>query len=91
MNYLVWLVLFPVLSAIPFVWDGIFIGLTSSKAMRNTMLFSTFLIFIPSYFVLVKFYGNHGLWLAMILFVLARGISQTILAKKVVYDKLSKQ
>lgn len=87
MSYLVWLVAFPVLSVVPFVWDGIYIGLTSSKAMRNTMLFSTFLVFLPSYYILAHLWGNHGLWLAMILFVLARGVSQTILAKKVVWDK----
>ena len=88
MDYLWWLILFPILSVVPFVWDGIYIGLTSSKAMRNTMLFSTFLIFLPAYYILAHYWGNHGLWLAMILFVLARGISQTILAKKEVYDKL---
>lgn len=88
-KYLGWLVIFPVLSIVPFVWDGVYIGLTSSKAMRNTMLFSTFLIFLPAYYLLAHYWGNHGLWLAMILFVLARGISQTILAKKVVYDKLN--
>lgn len=87
MEYLVWLLIFPVLSVVPFVWDGVYIGLTSSKAMRNTMLLST-TIFVGSYYWLVNVWGNHGLWLAMIVFVLARGISQTILAKKVVYDKL---
>jgi len=87
MEYTVWLVMFPILSVIPFVWDGVYIGLTSSKAMRNTMLLST-IIFIASYYLLVNVWSNHGLWLAMILFVLARGISQTILAKKVVYGKL---
>jgi MATE family multidrug resistance protein len=88
MDYIWWLVLFAMLSVVPFVWDGIYIGLTASKAMRNTMLFSTFLIFIPSYYLLENLFGNHGLWLAMILFVLARGISQTVLAKKVVWAKL---
>jgi multidrug resistance protein, MATE family len=87
-EYLWWLVVFPILSVIPFVWDGVYIGLTSSKAMRNTMLFSTFIIFIPAYYLLENLFGNHGLWLAMILFVLARGISQTWLAKRVVYGKL---
>lgn len=87
MEYMIWLIAFPVLSVVPFVWDGVYIGLTSSKAMRNTMLFSTFLVFLPSYYLLAHFWGNHGLWLAMILFVLARGISQTILAKKVVWGK----
>lgn len=88
MKYMWWLVLFPLLSVFPFVWDGIYIGLTASKAMRNTMLFSTFFIFIPAYYLLENLFGNHGLWLAMILFVLARGISQTWLAKKVVWSKL---
>ena len=88
LEYIWWLVAFPILSVVPFVWDGIYIGLTSSKAMRNTMLFSTFIVFIPSYYLLEKYYGNHGLWLAMILFVLARGISQTLLAKKVVWAKV---
>ncbi|NQX99188.1 MAG: MATE family efflux transporter, partial [Flavobacteriales bacterium] len=89
LEYRLWLVVFPVLSVVPFVWDGVYIGLTSSKAMRNTMLFSTIIIFLPSYYVLANYWGNHGLWLAMILFVLARGISQTILAKKVVYGKIN--
>ena len=88
LEYLGWLVLFPILSVVPFVWDGVYIGLTSSKAMRNTMIFSTFLVFLPSYYLLAHLWGNHGLWLSMILFVLARGISQTILAKKVVWNKL---
>lgn len=88
MSYLVWLILFPVLSVVAFVWDGIYIGLTASKAMRNTMLLATFIVFIPSYYLFSYLWGNHGLWLAMILFVSARGISQTILAKRVVYEKL---
>ena len=89
MDYLWWLVLFPLLSVVPFVWDGVYIGLTSSKAMRNTMLFSTFLIFIPAYYLFSNLWGNHGLWMAMLFFVLARGVSQTWLAKKVVYTKLN--
>jgi MATE family, multidrug efflux pump len=87
-NYIIWLVLFPILSVVPFVWDGIFIGTTASKAMRNTMLFSTFIIFLPAFYLLKDAFGNHGIWLAMILFVVARGLSQSILAKKVVFDKL---
>lgn len=87
MEYIGWLIVFPILSVVPFVWDGIYIGLTSSRAMRNTMLFATFFVFLPSYYILSHFFGNHGLWLAMILFVLARGVSQTILAKRVVWAK----
>lgn len=87
MNYLAWLVIFPILSVVPFVWDGVYIGLTSSKAMRNTMLFST-IVFVLSYYLLADVWGNHGVWLAMMVFTLARGLSQTVLAKRVVFDKL---
>lgn len=87
-EYLIWLILFPIFSVIPFIWDGVFIGVTASKAMRNTMLFSTFIIFLPSFYLLQHYFGNHGIWAAMILFVLARGISQTVLAKNVVFNKI---
>ncbi len=90
LEYMGWLIVFPILSVVPFVWDGVYIGLTSSKAMRNTMLLST-VIFVASYYLLANVWGNHGVWLAMIVFVLARGISQTILAKMVVYDKINNQ
>ncbi|MCB0401592.1 MAG: MATE family efflux transporter [Flavobacteriales bacterium] len=90
MDYLIWLIIFPLVSVIPFVWDGVYIGLTSSKAMRNTMLLAT-IIFIGAFYGFEHLFGNHGVWLAMITFVLARGISQTILAKRVVYDKLIKR
>jgi len=88
LDYLIWLVIFPILSVVPFVWDGVFIGATASRAMRNTMLFSAFIVFIPSYYLLEHYLGNHGIWLAMILFVLARGVSQTIIAKKIIFNNL---
>ena len=42
--------------------------------MRDIMLFSTFLVFLPAWFLLQGF-GNHGLWLAFTLFNGARGIT----------------
>ena len=87
-DYLVWLILFPVLSVVAFIWDGVFIGVTASKAMRNTMLFSTFIIFIPAFYLLKLYWSNHGIWLAFTVFTLARGLSQSLLAKRVVYDRI---
>ena len=49
--------------------------------MRNSMLIATVICFLPAQFFLTKYYDNHGLWLALIIFFLARGISQTIMAK----------
>jgi len=87
-RHLGWLVLFPILSVVAFVWDGVYIGVTASKAMRNTMLFATFFIFFPTYYITYPWLGNNALWLALIAFVIARGLSQTIIAKKVVYDRI---
>lgn len=83
-HYLFWLTLFPIISVIAFVWDGVFIGITASKAMRNTMLISTFLIFFPGYFILHPYFKNHGLWMAFLLFFVARGLTQTLIAKRLI-------
>jgi len=76
-SYLFWMVLFPLLSTPCYIWDGVFIGLTASKAMRNCMLLAI-LIFIASYFFYGKSHGNHGLWLTLLLFMVARGVIQQL-------------
>jgi MATE family multidrug resistance protein len=86
-KYLWWLVLFPILSVVAFVWDGVFIGVTASKAMRNTMLFATFIVFLPTYYILHPYLNNDALWAALILFITARGLAQTVIAKRVVVLK----
>lgn len=80
--YFRWVIMIPLITFPAFIWDGIFIGATASSAMRNSMLISTLLIFLPAYFFLEPVLGNHGLWLAFIIFMAARGISLTIMAKK---------
>ncbi|TKG91113.1 MATE family efflux transporter [Puteibacter caeruleilacunae] len=84
-SYMIWVVLIPVASFATFIWDGIYIGSTASKAMRNTMLASTFLLFVPIYFFLMPIWGNHALWLSMLLFMAGRGVFQTIIAPKSIY------
>ncbi|MCB2222348.1 MAG: MATE family efflux transporter [Bacteroidetes bacterium] len=80
--YLFWIGTVPVVTFAAFIWDGIYIGATASVAMRNTLLLSTFVIFVPAYYLLNGPLGNHGLWFAMILFMLSRGILLTIFAPK---------
>jgi MATE family multidrug resistance protein len=79
----------PLVSFTAFLWDGIYIGATAGKQMRNAMLISTLGIFFPVYILAGKFLGNHGLWFAFILFMLARGITMQLLAGKAVYAKVS--
>lgn len=86
--YLIWVYLIPILSFGAFIWDGIFIGVTASAGMRNAMLISTFVIFIPSYFILHHFFQNHGLWAAFLLFMISRFITLSIMAPKAIFNKV---
>jgi MATE family multidrug resistance protein len=87
--YLFWVYLIPILTFGAFIWDGIFIGVTASASMRNAMLISTFLVFLPSYFILHHYFYNHGLWAAFLLFMIARFITLSIYAPKSIYSKIS--
>ena len=87
--YFFWVIIIPMVSYTAFLWDGIYIGATAGKQMRNAMLISTLLIFFPAYVLASKFMGNHGLWFAFILFMIARGVTMQVLSHKAVYSKVS--
>ncbi|WP_066633186.1 MATE family efflux transporter [Labilibacter marinus] len=86
--YLPWLVFIPIASFGSFIWDGIYIGATASKAMRNTMLIASIGFFFIPYYVLHDKIGMHALWLSMLLFMFSRSVLQSLLAKRAVYVKL---
>ncbi len=79
-NYMIWIVAAPLINGFCFIWDGIFIGATDGKALRNTMLFCTFAIFLPTFWLFRETLQNHSLWLAMTLFMLFRGVTLWIYA-----------
>jgi MATE family multidrug resistance protein len=87
--YFFWVVMVPMASYAAFLWDGIFIGATAGPEMRNAMLVSTLVVFFPAYILAGRFMGNHGLWFAFILFMIARGVSMQVMSKKAVYQKIS--
>jgi multidrug resistance protein, MATE family len=72
-SVLFWTILAPFVSGFCYILDGVFIGATATQPMRNTMLISTLIVFLPAYYAGTHFFGVHGLWLAMVLFMLARG------------------
>lgn len=72
-EYVVWLVVFPFVVGVGLVYYGIFTGCTYTAPVRNSMLISLF-IFVGAYYYLTPLYGNHGLWLAFILFSLGRSV-----------------
>lgn len=86
--YFFWILLVPVITFPAFIWDGVYIGVTASSSMRNAMLVATFLIFLPAYYLLEVYIGNHALWLAMMLFMVARGGLLTILANSSIYKPI---
>ncbi len=73
-RYLVWIIVLPLIACWCFLFDGIYIGLMQANIMRNSMVIATFAVFFPTWFILQGF-GNHGLWAAFSLFMLARGIT----------------
>ena len=73
-TYLPWIIALPVVACWCYLFDGIYIGLTQGKAMRNSMIIATFGCFFPCWYVL-KDYGNHSLWGALLIFMLARGVT----------------
>lgn len=73
-QYLIWAVILPAISVTCFIFDGIFIGATKAREMRNSMLIAAFGVFIPAWYIFEPL-ANHGLWLAFTLFFAARGLS----------------
>lgn len=78
MTYLWWAALAPVAGALAFVMDGLYIGATWTRMMRNMMLGST-LIFVAAWWLLTPQFANHGLWAALNLWLLLRGLSLSAL------------
>jgi multidrug resistance protein, MATE family len=70
--HLGWAALTGLTGALAFQMDGVFIGATWSRAMRNMML-ASLLGFCICLAVFVPPFGNHGLWLALNLFLAMRG------------------
>jgi MATE family multidrug resistance protein len=75
-EYLGFVVASPLLAVFAFGYDGIFIGATWARDMRNLMVLSL-LIFLGTWFALRGF-GNTGLWGALLVFYAARGGLQAL-------------
>lgn len=73
-DYLVWAALAPVLAVASYMFDGIFIGGTWTRDMRIAMIQSVSL-YVVALIVLVPLWGNHGLWAALTVLNVARGVT----------------
>lgn len=77
-EYVWWAYLIPIVGVAPFIWDGIFIGITATRDMLVSSCIAAMVFFI-GVTGLTGQMGNHGLWLSMIVYIAMRGAVQTIL------------
>ena len=89
--YYIYMALIPVITFAAFLWDGVYIGATASKAIRNTMIISALIVFLPLWYFLMPVWGNDGLWMAFLGFMIARGVSMTVSAKRNILQSVQKQ
>ncbi|PMR72135.1 MATE family efflux transporter [Billgrantia endophytica] len=69
-SYLPWMVVMPLIAVWSYLFDGVFIGATATREMRNS-IFVGLAVYLPAWW-LTQGFGNHGLWLSFLLFALVR-------------------
>lgn len=86
-QYLIWLILSPLLSVWSFVYDGIFVGATRAREMRDVMVVAALAVFLPVW-ALTQAWGNHGLWFAFSVFMVARAVGMHLYYKRSIVNQL---
>ena len=81
-DYMIWMVILPLVAFLSYIWDGIYIGLTASKSMRDLMLVALIVFLSAHQILLSAFNPNVSLWLALMIFLFIRGILQSIWYKR---------
>ncbi|MDA9767611.1 MATE family efflux transporter [Candidatus Pelagibacter sp.] len=74
LDYSIWLIIIPFISSFCFQFDGIFIGASQTKELKNAMIFSVFLYLIISS-ILVDYFSNTGIWISLCIFMVLRAFS----------------
>lgn len=82
---LAWAALYVLLSFAAFQLDGIFIGATRTREMRNASLVSV-IVFMLAWWWLTPLFGNQGLWCAFVIYVCARAIALAVYYPGLVRD-----
>lgn len=72
--FLPYLVVLPLVSVTGYMLDGVFIGAMLTRELRNSMFIST-VIFLVTGFLLQQIWGNHGLWIAMMVLMIVRAVT----------------
>ena len=73
-TFIVWLIILPFIASFCYQFDGIFIGASQTKELRNAMMFSVFCYLIIS-ILLTKYFSNTGVWISLCMFMILRALS----------------
>lgn len=73
-NYLPWMIAAPIVGCAAWMLDGIFIGATRGRDMRNMMIVSA-TVYVIAVLTLIPVFGNHGLWAALLISFAVRGVT----------------
>ena len=77
-SYVWWAWLIPLCGVAAFLWDGLFIGITETRGMLLSSAIAAGVFFVVAT-TLTTPWGNHALWLAMVLYLAVRGVVQTVI------------
>ena len=80
-RYIGWIIIIPLAASLPFMMDGIMVGATQSRIMRNSMLLATAAYF-GLFYSLEPLIGNNALWLAFTSFMFLRGVFQYFMSNR---------
>lgn len=72
-EYSIWMAIFPILVSMGLMIYGIFCGINYTSSIRNSMIIAVIIWLISSYFLIPNL-GNDGIWIAYLLFCLARSL-----------------
>ena len=81
-QFSIWLILLPFISSFCYQFDGIFIGASQTKELRDAMFISVTLYLLSSYF-LVQNFENLGLWISFTMFLFLRALTLGFYFKRI--------
>ena len=81
-RYMGWLIAMPIISTLAFMWDGIYVGATAGKQIRNAMIYAA-IAFVISYAGLHTIWGVQALYVAYFAHLVARVVYLSIGWKRV--------
>ena len=86
-KYMGWLIAMPIVSALAFMWDGVYVGATAGMQIRNSMIWAA-VGFVAGYVASCRFVGPQALYIGYFAHLIARAVYLTIEWKKVETQKL---